>query len=118
MQTQTPRLPQFCRGADRATGLGPGDLAQVLRRFGEHHRSEDPNLLLGLDAPDDAAVYRISDDLALLLTVDFFTPLVDDPYLWGAIAAANPFSDCYATGGRPVLALNLLGWPPDLAFHL
>jgi selenide,water dikinase len=71
-----------------------------------------------LDAPDDAAVYRISDDLALLLTVDFFTPIVDDPYLWGAIAAANAFSDCYAMGGRPVLALNLLGWPQDLDFDL
>ena len=71
-----------------------------------------------MDAPDDAAVYRISDDLALLLTVDFFTPIVDDPYLWGAIAAANAFSDCYAMGGKPVLALNLLGWPQNLDFDL
>lgn len=59
-------------------------------------------------------MYRITADLALLLTIDFFTPIVDDPYQWGAIAAANSFSDCYAMGGRPVLALNLLGWPQDL----
>jgi selenide,water dikinase len=71
-----------------------------------------------LDAPDDAAVYRVADDLALLLTIDFFTPIVDDPYLWGAIAAANAFSDIYAMGGRPLLALNLLGWPEDLDFEL
>jgi selenide,water dikinase len=89
-----------------------------LRRFSEDHRSEDPNLLLGLDAPDDAAAYRISEDRALLLTVDFFTPIVDDPYEWGAIAAANAFSDCYAMGGRPLLALNLAGWPQDLDLAL
>ena len=59
-------------------------------------------------------MYRVTADLALLLTVDFFTPIVDDPYQWGAIAAANAFSDCYAMGGRPVLALNLLGWPQNL----
>ena len=86
--------------------------------MGEHNRSSDPNLLLGLDAPDDAAVYRITDELALLLTIDFFTPIVDDPYLWGAIAAANAFSDCYAMGGRPLLALNLVGWPQSLDFDL
>jgi len=80
----------------------------------ESPRSQDPNLLLGLDAPDDAAAYLIAEDRALLLTVDFFTPIVDDPYRWGAIAAANAFSDCYAMGGRPVLALNLVGWPQDL----
>jgi selenide,water dikinase len=60
----------------------------------------------------------VTDDLALLLTVDFFTPIVDDPYQWGAIAAANAFSDCYAMGGKPVLALNLLGWPQALDFDL
>lgn len=71
-----------------------------------------------MDAPDDAAVYRVAPDNAILLTVDFFTPIVDDPYLWGAIAAANAFSDCYAMGGRPVLALNLVGWPQTLDFEL
>lgn len=84
----------------------------------EHERSEDPNLLLGLDAPDDAAVYRVAPDLALVQTVDFFTPVVDDPYAWGAIAAANALSDVYAMGGKPRLALNLVGWPMDLDFEI
>jgi selenide, water dikinase len=64
--------------------------------------------------PDDAAVYLIAEGVALIQTVDFFTPVVDDPYDWGAIAAANAFSDVYAMGGRPLLALNLLGWPQGL----
>lgn len=71
-----------------------------------------------MDAPDDAAVYRVSPEQALLLTVDFFTPIVDDAYQWGAIAAANAFSDCYAMGGKPVLALNLVGWPQALGYDL
>jgi selenide,water dikinase len=75
-------------------------------------------LLLGLDTPDDAGVYRITPDLALVQTADFFTPIVDDPYAWGAIAAANAFSDVYAMGGRPILALNLTGWPMDLDMDL
>lgn len=90
----------------------------MLRHLKEGPRSQDPNLLLGLDAPDDAAAYLIAEDRALLLTVDFFTPVVDDPYRWGAIAAANAFSDCYAMGGRPILALNLVGWPEDLDSEL
>lgn len=80
----------------------------------ERHGSSDPNLLLGLDAPDDAAVYRMSDDLALVQTVDFFTPVVDDPYDWGGIAVANALSDIYAMGGIPLLGLNLVGWPQAL----
>lgn len=80
--------------------------------------SVDPNVLLGLDAADDAAIFRISDELALVQTADFFTPVVDDPKDWGAIAAANAFSDVYAMGGKPVTALNLVGWPADLDFAL
>jgi len=80
--------------------------------------TEDPALLVGLDAPDDAAVYKVSDDLAIVQTVDFFTPIVDDPYEWGRIAAANALSDVYAMGGRPVTALNLIGWPRALDFGL
>lgn len=77
------------------------------------------NLLLGLDAPDDAAVYRISDDVAIVQTVDFFTPIVDDPYHWGAIAAANAVSDIYAMGGKPITGMNLVGWPREgLSFDL
>lgn len=78
----------------------------------------DPNLLLGLDVPDDAAVYRINDELALVQTVDFFTPVVDDPYMWGAIAAANAISDIYAMGATPLMGLNLVGWPKDLDMEL
>jgi selenide,water dikinase len=73
-----------------------------------------PNLLIGLDIKDDAAVYRLSDDLALVQTVDFFPPIVDDPYTFGAIAAANALSDIYAMGGRPILALAIAGFPEDL----
>jgi selenide,water dikinase len=75
-------------------------------------------VLVGLETPDDAAVYRVSDDLAMVQTVDFFTPIVDDAYAWGRIAAANSLSDVYAMGGRPVTALNLVAWPRELDFEL
>ncbi len=71
----------------------------------------DPNLLVGLDQADDAGVYRVSDELALIQTVDFFTPVVDDPYRFGQIAAANALSDVYAMGGVPKTAMNLMGFP-------
>jgi selenide,water dikinase len=71
----------------------------------------DPNLLVGLDNADDAGVYKISDDLAIIQTVDFFTPIVDDPYWFGQIAAANAMSDIYAMGGMPKTAMNLVGFP-------
>ena len=74
----------------------------------------DPNLLVGVDTADDAAVYQLTEDTALVQTVDFFPPVVDDPYWFGAIAAANAFSDVYAMGGRPLLALNVVGFPVDL----
>ncbi len=73
-----------------------------------------PNLLVGLGAPDDAAVYRLNDDQAVIFTTDFFTPIVDDPYQYGAIAAANALSDVYAMGGKPLLALNIAALPPNL----
>ena len=75
---------------------------------------EDPNLLVGTSTGDDAAVYRMDGDLALVLTVDFFPPIVDDPWHFGAIAAANSFSDVYAMGGKPLLALNLVCFPTEL----
>jgi selenide, water dikinase len=78
----------------------------------------DPAVLVGLGAPDDAAVYRLTDEIAIVQTVDFFTPVVDDPFDWGRVAAANALSDVYAMGGRPVTALNLVGWPRDLDFDL
>ena len=71
----------------------------------------DPNLLVGTNTADDAGVYRLAPDLALVQTVDFFTPVVDDPYWFGAIAAANALSDVYAMGGRPITALNIVGFP-------
>ncbi len=73
-----------------------------------------PDLLVGLGSLDDAAVYRLDDERALILTTDFFTPIVDDPYQYGSIAAANALSDVYAMGGRPLLALNIAAFPPDL----
>lgn len=72
---------------------------------------EDPNLMVGMREPDDAGVYRIREDLALIQTVDFFTPLVDDPYIFGQIAAVNSLSDVYAMGGKPLTALNILCFP-------
>jgi selenide,water dikinase len=88
----------------------------VLRHL--HTDSPPEGLLVGLDTPDDAAVYRLSDSVALVQTVDFFTPIVDDAYAWGRIAAANALSDVYAMGGRPLTALNLVAWPRSLGFDL
>ena len=95
--------------------MSPEALAHVLRPLQELFKSDDyPDLLLGLDAPDDAAVYRLDDRRALVFTTDFFTPIVDDPYDYGAIAATNALSDVYAMGGRPLLALSLVALPSEL----
>ncbi len=95
--------------------MGPELLAQVLRPLGGMFPAEEyPDLLVGLEVSDDAAVYRISDELAIILTLDFFAPVVDDPYDYGAIAATNAMSDVYAMGGEVVLALNICGFPIDL----
>lgn len=88
--------------------MGPEVLSRILN---ELPKKIDENLLVGPDTSDDAAVYQLSDDLALIMTVDFFTPVVDDPYLFGQIAAANALSDIYAMGGRPLLALNVACFP-------
>lgn len=90
-------------------------LAQVLRPIqGVFQSSDYPDLLVGLGDPDDAAVWRLDEHRALVVTTDFFTPVVDDPYDYGAIAAANALSDVYAMGGAPFLALNMAALPPDL----
>src|SRR3990167_7873974 len=90
-------------------------LAQVLRPITETFDAASfPDLLIGLEGPDDAAVYRLTGDLAIVQTVDFFPPVVDDPYALGAIAAANAMSDVYAMGGEVLLALNIAGFPLDL----
>ena len=89
-------------------------LAQVLRPLHETFRAADfPDLLIGIDAPDDAAVYRLTDELAIVQTVDFFPPVVDDPYTFGAVAAANAMSDIYAMGGEVLFALQIAGFPED-----
>ena len=77
-----------------------------------------PELVVGLTQPDDAAIWRIDDDRHLVVTTDFFTPVVDDPYDYGAIAAANALSDVYAMGGKPFLALNIAAFPPDLPHEI
>jgi selenide,water dikinase len=76
-------------------------------------RNVDPNLLVGFDTSDDAAVYRLSDEMALVMTADIITPPVDDPRVFGQIAAANALSDIYAMGGKPIACLNLVGFPQD-----
>jgi selenide, water dikinase len=95
--------------------MGLGTLAQVLRPIHERFKPEDhPDLLVGLTRSDDAAVFRVSDDLAIIQTLDFFPPVVDDPYTYGVIAAVNAMSDVYAMGGEVRLALNIAAWPDDL----
>ncbi len=91
--------------------MGPGALAQVLRPL---TLLTHPDLLVGLQTSDDAAVFRLSAEQALIQTVDFFPPVVDDPYTYGAIAAANAMSDVYAMGGEVLLGLNIAAWPEDL----
>ena len=88
--------------------MGPGALTEILKDL---PNVRDRDLLVGYDSSDDAAVYRVSDDVAVIETVDFFTPIVDDPYLFGQIAAANALSDVYAMGGEPRVAMNLLCVP-------
>lgn len=92
--------------------MGPETLAQVLRPLAI--QSAPPALLVGLNSADDAAVYQVNEQQAIISTADFFPPVVDDPYAFGAIAAANALSDIYAMGGRPLMAINLVAWPADL----
>src|SRR5260221_13363732 len=96
--------------------MGPGALAQVLRPLTSH--IVPPELLVGIHAADDAAVYRVNDQQAIISTSNFFPPVVDDPYTFGAIAAANALSDVYAMGGQALLALNLAAWPDNLAHSI
>ena len=90
--------------------MGPGELHDLLTDLKRH---DHPNLLVGLARQDDAAVYRITDEVAIVETVDFFPPIVDDPYTYGAIAAANSMSDVYAMGGEVLFALNVAGFPRE-----
>jgi selenide,water dikinase len=110
------RLTQYAHGGGCACKIPPGELEAVVAGLVGAVAPVDPagELLVGLDAGDDAAVVRLDPATALVVTTDFFTPVVDDPYDWGRIAAANALSDVYAMGGRPVVAVNLLGWPRDV----
>lgn len=115
------RLTQYARGGGCRCKIPPGELESVLAGIAGLDRDLltglaglDQGLLIGLEHGDDAAVVRIDGRRALVSTVDFFAPVVDDPYDFGRIAAANALSDVYAVGGEPLVALNLLGWPRDL----
>ena len=105
------RLTSFSHGAGCGCKLGPDDLLTVLRGVKLPPVSSD--VLVAADTGDDAAVYRLPSGEGLIATLDFFTPIVDDPYDWGRIAATNALSDVYAMGGRPLLALNIVNWPVD-----
>lgn len=95
--------------------MGPEALAQVLRPLSTTFTAAaHPRLLVGLEGPDDAAVYKLNDEQAVVQTVDFFSPIVDDPYLFGAVAAVNAMSDVWAMGGEVAFALNIAGFPEDV----
>jgi selenide, water dikinase len=104
------RLTQTVKAGGCASKLAPGTLTDVLSRL---PKQQDENLLVGFDSADDAGIYRISSDQALVQTVDFFTPMVDDPFTYGRIAATNALSDVYAMGGRALTALALVCFPQD-----
>ena len=111
------KLTKLAKCAGCGAKVGAGVLAKLLEDLKIH---QDPNLLVGFDKSDDASVYKISEDLALVQTLDFFPPIADDPYTFGAIAATNSLSDIYAMGGEPKLALNIMAVPekmPKEAVH-
>ncbi|HXY31133.1 MAG TPA: selenide, water dikinase SelD [Gemmatimonadaceae bacterium] len=102
------RLTEYARCAGCAAKMGAGDLSRALAPLPSH---EDPRLIVGRETFDDAGVFVLGDDLALVQTVDFFAPIVDDPYDFGRVAAANALSDVFAMGGEPLTALNIVGFP-------
>jgi selenide,water dikinase len=106
------RLTQYARGGGCACKIPPGELEEAVARLIPEHQA--PDLLIGVEHGDDAAVVQISPDRAIVATADFFTPVVDDAYTFGQIAATNALSDVYAVGGEPLVALNLLGWPREM----
>lgn len=108
MSTTQVRLTEQVKAGGCASKLSPAILEQVLPKL---QKQQDPNLLVGFETSDDAGVYVISPDKALVQTVDFFTPMVDDPYTFGQIAATNALSDVYAMGGTPLTALTMLCYP-------
>lgn len=105
----------FCKGGGCTAKLGPGALAKVLSKL---PKTYDPNLLIGYEGSDDAAVYKLTDDLAMVQTLDFFPPMVEDPYTFGQIAAANALSDIYAMGGDVKTALNIVCFPEAMDLNI
>jgi selenide,water dikinase len=110
----TIRLTQYAHGGGCACKIPPGELEDIVRGLGSVPVPAGSPLLVGLDTGDDAAVVALDDSTSVVTTADFFTPVVDDAYDWGRIAAANALSDVYAMGGRPIVAVNLVGWPRDV----
>ena len=106
----------FCTGGGCTAKLGAGVLSRILEKLPRGEK--DPDLLVGYDSRDDAAVYRITEDIALVQTVDFFPPMVDDPYTFGQIAATNALSDVYAMGGEVKTALNLVCFPESMDLNV
>lgn len=104
-------LTAYSHGAGCGCKLSAAELAQIMAPLAGHQAYAAPELVVGVDTSDDAGVWRLSNGEYLLQTVDFFTPIVDDPFDWGRIAAANALSDVYAMGGRPITALQLVAWP-------
>jgi selenide,water dikinase len=114
MSEKVIRLTAYNACAGCAAKMAPGDLGEVLAVLKPRNSSAQTNLLVALENPDDAAVYRIASDLAIVETVDFFPPIVDDPHTWGAVAAANAMSDVYAMGGEVLFALAVAGFPREM----
>src|SRR4051794_25352688 len=105
----SPRLTSLSHGGGCGCKIAPGVLADLLKRAGP--AKSFPQLLVGTETADDAAVYRLNDEQAVIATTDFFMPIVDDPFDFGRIAATNALSDVYAMGGTPIMALAILGMP-------
>ncbi|MCX8480410.1 MAG: selenide, water dikinase SelD [Sediminibacterium sp.] len=106
------KLTDFSKGVGCGCKIPPNILSKFLQDVG--FKNDDPNLLIGNNNHDDAAVYLLNENMALIATTDFFAPIVDDPFLFGQIAAANAISDVYAMGGNPILALGILAWPTSI----
>ncbi len=115
MTTTPPRLTSLSHGGGCGCKIAPGVLAEILK--GTNAMPMPPELLVGIETADDAAVYKLNDSQALIATTDFFMPIVDDPYDFGRIAATNAISDVYAMGGTPIMALALVGMPINVLPH-
>ena len=113
------RLTEYSHGAGWACKLSQKELAQVLTHFRQQNNSNTSQILVGLASPDDGGVIDIGNGIRVVQTVDFFTPILDNPFDWGRVAAANALSDIYAMGGTPISSLQLISWPrEDLSFEI